>query len=385
VLQFTSVSRMKRPCVALFGLVTSLIILSGPCPQASAEPAADELRAIDYPGKDASARINACIAAAIAQGGGECDARAFRGSQEMSQEIRLGNDVSMRRRLGLTLLLPDTAVWRWHLSDPSLCGIRQSSGTSLVGAQPGGGGNRMVLTAGSRSTMDAIYCTDDQTGGIYVRAEGFAVENYEAGNIFAHGVVHVRDVVDQSSFTRIFAENYWGDVWHVESACCGVTFLNIQGISNGAIENGGKGGVPLSIGKGKVHSISFYDSTFNEPGLGSPDIRIAGGGTYSVNFFNAFMEGNGAKDEKTPMVFIDQEVGPIHFFGGTANTEQKRLSNTKTVFENHGHELTLSYFDVVGTTLGIDDAAAGVKVPVSTWGSFCGSIPSYATNSHAPR
>ena len=101
--------------------------------------------AIHYSGADASIKINACITAVIARGGGICDASGLGGTQHMSQEIRLGSSASVARRTGITLLLPDTAVWVWHLTDGSSCGIYQYSSTSLLGHQPGGGGNRMVV------------------------------------------------------------------------------------------------------------------------------------------------------------------------------------------------------------------------------------------------
>jgi len=102
----------------------------------------------------------------------------------------------------------------------------------------------MVLAASSGSQMDAIYCIDNAaTGANYVRAEGFAVWSNQPGSTFANGVVHIRAAVDQSRFVGIFAENYYGDVWHVESACCGATFDEIQGTSNGTanLANGSDG------------------------------------------------------------------------------------------------------------------------------------------------
>ena len=174
----------------------------------------------------------------------------------MSQEIKLGGTASVASRIGITLLLPETATWLWNLTDGSSCGIYQYSSTALLGHQPAGGGSRMVLAAQSGSQMDSIYCTDDPSNGSnYVRAEGFAVWNNQPGSTFANGVVHIRDAADQSQFTGIFAENYYGDVWHVESACCGTTFNVIQGTSNGTVNlssNGSPGGIPLTLGPGKV-------------------------------------------------------------------------------------------------------------------------------------
>src|SRR5580704_4819343 len=73
--------------------------------------------AASYPGADASQKINACIAAVISSGGGVCDARKLGGVQKMSEEIRLGSNETVKSRIGITLLLPDTGVWKWQLTN----------------------------------------------------------------------------------------------------------------------------------------------------------------------------------------------------------------------------------------------------------------------------
>jgi hypothetical protein len=338
------------------------------------------LQAASYPGADAGAKINACVAAVIQAGGGVCDATGLGGQQNFAEEVEVGSAQSMSARIGVTLLLPDSATWQWQVSNPASCGIHQFSGTAIVGHQPGGGGSNMILTALSGSSMDSLYCTD--VSGGYVRAEGFSAFNHEAGNTFANGVVHIQNVVDESSFTRIFAGNYYGDSWHVAGACCGTKFENIQGISNGAISNGAQGGIPLTIGPGVVDGVAFYDSTFNDPGEGFPNIHIVGDGyvtqVWGVTFFNAYMEGNGLVDSTTSMVIIDPYVGPIHFHGGAAKTELAQ-PNTKAVFENHGYQIDLSGFDVIGANIGVNDVTNNVKI--GTWGynKSYGAIPNYST------
>jgi hypothetical protein len=328
-------------------------------------------------------QVNACIAAVIAAGGGTCDARTLGGYQKMSETIEVGNASSVSQGIGLTLLLPDTAAWTWNLTDGVSCGIDQFSSTSVVSPQPAGGGDRMILAASAGSSMDSIYCTDGGAGDAsYVRAEGFAVWNNQSGSSFANGVVHIRGVADQSSFTRIFAENYYGDVWHIDSACCGATFNDIQGTSNGTtnFSNGGQGGVPLTLGPGKVRSVSFFSSGFNAPGVGMPDIKATGeSAVMGVNFYNTYMEGNGALDPTTAMVYIGPYVGPIHFFGGVANTEQSELSATKPVFENHGFMLDVPAFEAINTSFAINDVTAGTRVPVWSFSGNLGSIDPYRT------
>lgn len=331
-----------------------------------------------YAGADAGAKINACITSVIQAGGGICDASDLGGTQNFAEQVLVGSAQSEASRIGVTLLLPNAATWQWHMTDSASCGLRQYGGTSIVGPQPGGGGNNMILTATSGSSMDSIYCTDS-AGSIYVRAEGFSVFNHEAGNTFTNGVAHIQNVVDESSFTRIFAGNYYGDAWHVTSACCGTRFDNIQGISNGQIDNGAQGGVPLTIGSGAVRSVAFYNSTFNAPGSGLPDILIQGESmVMGVNFFNTYMEGNGAIDASTSMVLIESYVGPIHFFGGIANTEAA-LPNTKAVFENHGFELDVHAFDTTNAKLGINDFTKKMVIPTWNFSGNLGTIESYTT------
>ncbi len=319
----------------------------------------------------------------IAAGGGICDATTLGGTLKMSEEVKVGSDASAANGIGLTLILPDTAVWLWHLTDGTSCGIDQYGSTTIRGNQPGGGGNRMVLAAGGGSQMDSIYCTDYTASSTNsIRAEGFAVWNNQSGSTFANGVVHIRNAGDQSSFTDIFAENYYGDVWHIDNASGGATFENIQGTSNGTanFNNNSKGGIPLTVGPGNVYAVSFHNSGFNAPGIGSPDILITGGSTVmGVNFYSTYMEGNGAVDPTTSMIVIDQDVGPVHFYGGVANTEQGLLHSTKTVFENHGTFLDVSGFEAVSTTLGINDVKGGVKTAVWDFAGNLGAIPQYRT------
>jgi hypothetical protein len=192
--------------------------------------------------------------------------------------------------------------------------------------------------------------------------------------------VHIQNVVDQSTFTRIFAENYYGDVWHVQSACCGARFETVQGTSNGTtnLNSGASGGVPLTLGPGSVRSISFSNSGFNAPGAGFPDILTTGeSAVMGVNFYSTYMEGNGSVDPTTPMVIIGQYAGPVHFYGGVANSEQSSLSSTKYVFQNGGFKLDVTGFDVVNTTLGINDLTQKSTVAVWDFSGNLGSIPSY--------
>ena len=262
--------------------------------------------------------------------------------------------------IGVTLILPALGMWTWTgINDGVSCAIKQYSSSAIEGSAPGGGGNRMVFTVSGTVSMDAIYCTDPSpSGGLYIRASGFAVKNTDASATFANGIVHVQKTYDQTTFTNIFAQNTYGDVWHVEGTCCGTSFYNVQGISTAAT-----GGYPLTVGKTGINTSDtvFYGSTFNYPGNTKYDIFVTGGNyTRGINFHAFYGEGNGATDSTSPMVYVDSSVGTVRFYGGELNTEQ--VSSTKYAIENHGKDIQVYGTLAINTTNGINDVTTGNTV-----------------------
>ncbi|HEY6445170.1 MAG TPA: hypothetical protein VIY53_01820 [Acidobacteriaceae bacterium] len=214
-----------------------------------------EFQADQFAGADASVKINACITAAIAGGGGTCDARALGGTQVMSQTINVGTSAGPNN--GVVLLLPVAGVWEWGMTNGASCGIEQFSGTSIVGlATAGWGGNALLLEPASTATnMDSLYCTDPNPsgGGGYYRASGFFAQNMgSVHGVFTHGLIHVRAFYDESTWSYVQGQNQYGDGWHIDSGCCGASFDHIAASSSAAngVPSASYGGVPLTIGTG---------------------------------------------------------------------------------------------------------------------------------------
>lgn len=302
----------------------------------NAHPSVGVLYAETFNGADASIKINACITAVIAGGGGTCDARALNGNQAMSQQITLGNVSGTY----VTLLLPEQATWTWSTIGGGLgCGIQQYGSTSLIGTDTGGAGTKMILDTSSGATsMDSLWCTAS-TGTRYIRAEGFGIEN-NAGGFFFSGLANIHDLVDESHISRIFVWNGSGDAWHITTMCCGATFDNIQGYASLGFppSSGGynQGGIPLALGSNgtQIQGVSITNSTFNAPIIGSPNIAIAGG-VSSVTFVNLYMEGNGLADTTTSMVTLTSDVTGVTFIGGSAYNFCATTCAAKYSFENH--------------------------------------------------
>ena len=54
-------------------------------------------------------------------------------------------------------------------------------------------------------------------GGGYYRASGFLAENLKSAHgVFAHGLVHVRALTNESTWSYIQAQNQYGDAWHID-------------------------------------------------------------------------------------------------------------------------------------------------------------------------
>jgi hypothetical protein len=352
--------------------LNSLALLTGTAAQTFAGPITGKqlgsaYMADQFAGADASLKINACITAVIAAGGGTCDATALGGNQAMSQQINLGPGGTW-----VTLLLPNQGKWTWNLTDGVSCGIKQFDSTSLIGTKSGGSWGGLTLAGASTAKMDSLYCTDPNNQ-IYVRAEGFTVQATGTGGTYANGILHVHATFDESSFSRIIGINLGGDVWHIDNGCCGTKYDNIQGFSSG--DNGVHGGVPLTINSAR--SISINDSTFNGPAVGKNNIVINSGG--DIQFRNIYMEKYGTSDFGTPMVYLaNNSVNDVSFNGGYASTGCTATGCSQWIFENHSpNGISIKNFGVdYKTTNGVNDVANG-----RTWLTDGNSIREYTTTS----
>lgn len=273
------------------------------------------LQADQFAGGDASAKINACLVAANAGGGGVCDARMFTGSWKMNETVEILSKT--------TLLLPHWAQWCWAMTDGVSVGIQQDSSSQLIGNAVGGGGNTMLLLPCNASThMLALYATQNNpvSGGQYIYATGFNAQNL-IGATFAKGVVYTRYLFDESRFERIAAINNSGDAWHVYSSCCDTNFQEVQASST----YGATGGTPLVV---EGQSSFSWSGTINSAGTGHPNIDIQNG-NYQLDFWNLYSETGGpTADLSTPVVNI--AGSPIvRFHGGIA-----ALDSTKACFNS---------------------------------------------------
>jgi hypothetical protein len=195
---------------------------------------------------DTAAQLNACNAAVIAQGGGWMDASALDGARAMLAQVNIGSTAAHNAGISVGLLLPISATWTWGLTDGISSGLYQFGNTTILG-QSNGGSQRMLLGCAPGTSMGSLYTTDANPteGGSYIRAEGFEADNNCNGD-FANGMMQTRKIFDSSHWSNMKAINTNGDAWHIDGACCGADYSNI----NGGTLGGASGGVALKIGDG---------------------------------------------------------------------------------------------------------------------------------------
>lgn len=329
-----------------------------------------------YAGADPSIQINACLAAVASAGAGVCDARKLVSTtpQTMSETISVGTHSQSTPGQVTVLLLPPTAQWNWALTNGTSCGIEQYGDSVIIGDQGGGIYGGVMLGAASSSTnMDSLYCTDPSPagGGQYIRAEGFSATNVSHGT-FASGLFHIASTYDESSFRRMAGWNSYGDVWHIDSGCCGTTFDNIQGYG---ASSGGGAGYPIVIKGG--NTISITNSTFNGPGTGKNNIYVQGSSLVPTNisFFNTYLE-KYTTDFSTPMIYVGASAANIAFHDGFFLTGCTTTGCAQYGFENH----SAAGFSMENFTLGwnndttncVNDVANSITWP-SDGGNTCTS------------
>lgn len=249
---------------------------------------------VGWPGTDVSAWINNAIADLVANSGGKgtVDARSCTGNQTISQEIDVGNNANTTN---VSLLLPSNATWNITITDGVSCGIKQFTGSSIVGAGSITGAV-MLITGSASANLNSFYCTDPSPvgGGSYVRAEGFQLYNPN-GSTVSTALMNVQKVFDNSVFRGITVANYSAtDGLRVYSACCGTSFHNLT------LNGNGTGGNQLHVfadASTRNTDISFYSLSADHPGSGFSSVLINGGATTptdavnsNINFYGLYTE-----------------------------------------------------------------------------------------------
>jgi hypothetical protein len=310
-----------------------------------------------FAGADASIKINACIAAVIAAGGGTCDARGLTGTQTFTQQVNVGNGT-----VGVNLILPASGSWVWSgITDGTSCGMKLYSGASVQGFGMANGPSRMTFRTSGTVSMDAFVCTDPDVAGdgSYIRFEPRALIYPQSGATFTTAVVKWQQLFDASYIRDVTISTPAGVTnttgLYINNPCCSATFEKV--VVDGQY---GTNNTPVHItqaGTVGTQGISFINVSFDHPGAGKPALLIDGGlNTGPMSFFNLYIEGN-TTDTTTPLVSINVAKRGVNFYGGA-----------------------LKHYSAGSTAYCIDNASGANSGPINVHGLSCNGFGGGSAN-----
>ncbi|MGB6483370.1 MAG: hypothetical protein WBE86_07780 [Candidatus Acidiferrales bacterium] len=184
-----------------------------------------------------------CVAVAIGNGGGTCDASRLH-TALFSTELDVGNSSGVP----VNLLLPDYGTWTFHLTGGTEYALKVFNQSSAIGPKTGLGLPFVIIVDGT-SEVDSVCGTDPAPPGgpaasSYIRMSGFSCQA-ASGAVVANAILNIYKLFDKSRIDSVsvgsFTTNTLG-VW-VHQACCGTTVTRIASMVSNATGN-----VPCQLG-----------------------------------------------------------------------------------------------------------------------------------------
>lgn len=240
-----------------------------------------------------------CIAIAIANGGGTCDASRLHAAS-FSTELDVGNSSGVP----VNLLLPDYGTWTFHLTGGTEYALKVFNQSSAIGPKTGLG-LPFVITVDGTSNVDSVCGTDPAPPGgaaasSYIRMSGFSCQA-ATGAIVANAILNIYKLFDKSRIDSIsvgsFTTNTLG-VW-VHQACCGTTVTRVASLASNATGN-----VPCQLGN-ENEGVIVNGLSCLRPGAGKNALVITQN-NYSEpsDYRNVYIETLGDSDTNTAAVAV---------------------------------------------------------------------------------
>ncbi len=245
------------------------------------------LYAANYSGATFDVKVNACIAAVEAAGGGTCDARGLTGAQSMAADIVVGDGTHQ-----VTLLLPGNAgSVATAISCPNASYLRYDSYSTIVGAGVGtdlacGIAPNSDITSGiTQVQISGLRLNGPFTSGtvgLQIGAANGSVENSIFSNIGVRGFDTAVSLLAQSSGCTCY--NHLTDIY-ADGVSYGTyvsSYVNSNIIADGGTSSG---------------AIGIYDAGNNNvyikpdvEGSATHGIELAGHNAYIIGLYG---EGDG--------------------------------------------------------------------------------------------
>lgn len=191
-----------------------------------------------------------CIAVAIANGGGTCDASTLHVAS-FTSELDVGNSSFTP----INLLVPDYGEWTFHLTGGTEYALKVFSSSSVIGPKTGLGQPFVVIVDGT-SNVDSVCGTDPSPPGgpkasSYIRMSGFSCQA-APGAVVANAILNIQRLFDKSRVDSLavgsLTTNTLG-LW-IHRICCGAEISRVASLANN-----GQGNVPCQLGKENAGAI----------------------------------------------------------------------------------------------------------------------------------
>lgn len=285
-----------------------------------------------FSGATVDVKVNACLAAVVAAGGGTADARGLGGNQSIAAQITVGDGTAP-----VTLLLPVAAVWSPDaITNNTDCALYQNGNTTIISQNYGGSSGFQISSSSSAARLNAMYCSNP-AGGVYLRLDGVKFRNQ--GHITASGVgFFFQGSFDNSTVSNVtvydFEDTYAAEINH---ACCSTTFYNFTVNAENTVGATGLYILGNEPSPPTNESLQFYSLSVDAPGNGFPNIKASDPGAShrsKIDIFGLYEEGN-TTDTTTTMNQIDGvDRFTVHgatlktTSGGTSTQAAFSLTNT---------------------------------------------------------
>jgi hypothetical protein len=191
-----------------------------------------------------------CIAVAVANGGGTCDASSLH-TASFTTELDVGNSDFVP----INLLVPDYGQWTFHLTGGTGYALKVFSGSSVIGPKTGLGLPFSIIVDGT-SNVDSVCGTDPSPPGgpganSYVRMSGFSCQA-APGAVVANAILNIQRLFDKSRVDSLavgsLTTNTLG-LW-IHGVCCGAEINRVASLANN-----GQGNVPCQLGNENAGAI----------------------------------------------------------------------------------------------------------------------------------
>jgi hypothetical protein len=332
-----------------------------------------------YAGSDASVKINAAMAAAIAAGGGIVDATGLGGGQTISEQIAVGNG-----SVGVVLLLPANATWSVTIADGTSSALYLKNGSAIIGQNTLTGSGRVcVIQTTVSANVESLFRTDPAGAWSYFRAEGFQL--YHTAGTVTTALAIVENAADNSTFSQInISQNHatsTADGLLIQKTVCGAGFYNVTVNNN----HTGRRCVWLKDDTDKHNlNINFYGLSADHAGAGYANVEISGAGAAlpsesvpsNINFFGLYTEDDPAATPTFGVKIVDARSVHIHgWAAGNMNSANFTALDISETAADQVRDITVSGFLLLAGgagTVGINNHISGESLLTST-----GSISYY--------